>query len=613
VAAPWEPETPEIDALRSFVEREHEAHQRGREAAYDRPVEERVASGTAVADVRFAGVDNDGRREMLIFRCPRNDSRFRPGTRLRLSRGDSRRCAGHLELIDDRFEGGEYIFRLAGVLEDPDVLDDPGPWVLDEDVFDLLDVQLAILRDAEEAGLADWLAGTELPPVQKPEPAESFFADGLEGTMRAAFDGALRSSRWFAVQGPPGSGKTHLLARLALHFALEENCRVLVTAVSHQAIHQALGETYWTWRLMAEDEDRGAPLDGGFYKLGASRGANEGLPAGVHPVFRLPAKKRPIIAGATIYAAMNMVRTGGPLFDVVLFDEAGQAPLVLALGARLLAPETVFLGDDAQLPPVIELPPEEEASALARASTLELIRDKYGDPLMLDRTRRLNAELCEAVSDAFYGSALQPTAEAESRRLRLSAEPVPPFDEMLRPDRSLVFVDIPHEDSRSSSEAEAVWAAAAAAEAVRCGIPADEVGVIAPYRAQCNRIRFLLGRPQKVVCATVERFQGQERELVIISLTSSSLRYIARLAAFLFNPNRLNVAISRARSKVILLGARKALLAACTAAEDEGGDAEEAARGLRVFRGLLERAHPVETRGRPPGARVNPSGGKEAP
>ncbi|PCI40022.1 MAG: hypothetical protein COB53_02255 [Elusimicrobia bacterium] len=596
----WEPNSDSIAALRRFLEREHHSQNAGREAMYDSPIEDRVKAGIAVDQVFSSGVEPQGRRKIFIFHSRRNDSKFRPGTRLRLSRGDARSPTAVLELIEDRYDGKKYEFRLVGQLEDESILESSEPWVLDEDVFDLLDAQLAILREAEEEGHDLWIEGEDPQPVPSPPPVKSAFGSDLSPSMGNAFGAAAAAPRWFAVQGPPGSGKTHLLARLALHYAVERGQRVLITAVAHQAIHQALRETFFVGKRFAQDDPRvKSLLTDSLIKLGGSRGRNEGLPAGVRPVFRLPKGKKGFIAGATIYAARNAaVELGGPRpFDVVLFDEAGQAPLVLALGARLLAEKTIFIGDDMQLPPVVTSGYDEEGDPSARRSAIELVRELYEPPPMITETRRLNDSLCAVVSDCFYDGVLAPTVEAGSRRLVLSGTPGAGFETIFDPEEPLVFVDVPHEDQRSRSEPEARWAAAITAEAARLGISAEEVGIISPYRAQCNRIRFLCGQRRGLAVATVERFQGQERELVIISLTSSQLTYMARLAGFLFNPNRLNVAISRARTKVVVLGSKAALKAAVQAA-DEGNPDSSAASGLATLWRILDTACEVD------GARV---------
>ena len=599
-SGPWEPGTREFTAIKEALEREQWARQEGLMALYDRPVSERAAAGLAVEGLVFQKVERDREQDLLVFAARKNDSRFRPGAKLRLSQGDPRKSIARVELVDDRYDGKKYLFRLCGGPEDTSVFETSDFWVLDEDVFDLLDVQLDILQKAEKGGFASWLDGTEPAPARSERPP-SPFARGLDGSVLAAFSEALACAPTFAVQGPPGSGKTHLLARLALHYALIEDARVLISAVSHQAIHHALAETYWVGRrLAAPDEDPAFPpelreglrdlLAAGFYKIGASRGNNEGLPEGVQPRLRAPARQRPLIAGGTVYAGMLAHAPGKTGYDIVLFDEAGQAPLVLALGARVLAPKAVFIGDDAQLPPVVSLPPGEDAPELARRSTLAHIRAAYGDPYLLTETRRLNRELCAAVSDCFYEGALAPTAEAEGRKLSLPRPPRPEFQAILDPESSLICLDVPHADCRSSSEPEARWAAAIALEAVRCGLAPQEIGVIAPYRAQCNRIRFLLGSDRRLVCSTVERFQGQEREMVVISLTSSSPRYLSRLAGFLFSPNRLNVAISRARTKVVLLGSFQTLRLAAESSDPDS----EGAEGFSTFLRVLDRAAIVD-------------------
>jgi DNA replication ATP-dependent helicase Dna2 len=601
----WVPETPEIAELLEVAEREGMARRETHEAVYDRPLEDRVAAGLAVDGLRYEGESRERGEPMRVFSAPSNESRFRPGARLRLSHGDPRRPVARFELVHDRRDASGYRFVLSGSVEDPAVLESSEPWVLDEDVFDLLDLQREILRCAERVGLDAWLSGGESeeePPAGGPS---SPYAEGLEESARAAFSCALGCRAWAAVQGPPGTGKTHLLARLALHLAREEGARVLVTAVSHQAIHNALGEVFWTARrLRAEHPGLEEFIGESLFKLGASRGHNEGLPEGVRPALRLPKRPGGLIAGATVYAAAQQasdLSAGRPPYDVVLFDEAGQAPLGLALGARLLGRRTVFIGDDAQLPPVVESSSYDGDEPPPRVSVMSHLRRRYGDPPMLARTRRLNRELCSVVSDLFYGGRLEPTAEAAPRVLTLGRRPAPGFDEVLRPENALVFVDVPHEECRSVSEKEALWAAALAREAARCGLPPEGIGIIAPYRAQCNRVRFLL-EGTRTLCATVERFQGQEREMVVLSLTSSKPAYLARLAGFLFDPNRLNVALSRARTKVVVLGARKALSLAVEGAE---ADAPYAA-GLRVFQRLLERAKAVD------GSRL-PAAPKEAP
>ena len=94
----------------------------------------------------------------------------------------------------------------------------------------------------------------------------------------------------------------------------------------------------------------------------------------------------------------------------------------------------------------------------------------------------------------------------------------------------------------------------------------EEIGVVVPYRAQSRLIRSLLRRNlmddeivQKLVVDTVERMQGQERDVVLVSFATASPKFAAQVADFLFQPQRLNVAVTRPRTKLILVGSHHML------------------------------------------------------
>ncbi len=123
-----------------------------------------------------------------------------------------------------------------------------------------------------------------------------------------------------------------------------------------------------------------------------------------------------------------------------------------------------------------------------------------------------------------------------------------------------VFVAMSHTNRNVRSPEEAELVAQLIAEAVACGVPPDEIAVVVPYRAQARLIRSKVtrlssnGTYNPVVIDTVERIQGQERDVILVSLTTSDPGHAAMQAEFFFRPNRLNVAITRARSKRIVIG-----------------------------------------------------------
>ena len=126
-----------------------------------------------------------------------------------------------------------------------------------------------------------------------------------------------------------------------------------------------------------------------------------------------------------------------------------------------------------------------------------------------------------------------------------------------------MFWDLGHRNHTVYNEKEAQAVVALITTLLACGFPPEEIGVVAPYRAQGRLIRNLLRKyvpetavRRQIVVDTVERMQGQERDLIIISLTTSNPGFAARIAEFFFQPERLNVAITRPRSKLIIIGSR---------------------------------------------------------
>jgi DNA replication ATP-dependent helicase Dna2 len=96
-------------------------------------------------------------------------------------------------------------------------------------------------------------------------------------------------------------------------------------------------------------------------------------------------------------------------------------------------------------------------------------------------------------------------------------------------------------------------------------VPASEIAIIAPFRSQIRQIRSALQRKEvddsELMVDTVERIQGQERDVVLVSLAVGDPDSLKFRAAFFFSTNRLNVALSRARCKAILVASRGAFQA----------------------------------------------------
>lgn len=511
---------------------------------HDLSLEERVAQGEAIRGLRI--VRRDG--NTLLLQVSENGSRFRDSDLMWLSTGDpAEKGALAVSLRDFDSVRGEIVVEIDSRKSvDLAALERAAELVLDRRDLDLADRMVDALRAvcaprSEHAAARDLMLGTRACQTFESLGSESMAdVEELDPEQRAAFLGA--TSRAFQlVQGPPGAGKTKLAGAILRAF-LAQGQIVCVTAFTHRAVNNVLA------RLVADSRLLGIPV----YKIerGGTRefGANSGVTV-VPSARNLPAIERgPCVVGVTTHSAVTLLQRR---FDLVLIDEAGQVSLPHGCVALALGRRHVLVGDHRQLPPLVVA---QRRDTFGRKSLFEHLHDAFGSQ-MLKTTYRMNAEICRLPSAAFYGGALHPAAFASARRLEVSS-PSP----YLAPEPPALIVPFRHRGCRVLAPSEARFAADLVRDALAAGIPASEIAVIAPHRAQGNRIRMELRTrlpdlpaDQRPVVDTVERLQGGERDLVIVSLTASDPDAMHRDADFFFSPNRLNVALTRARRKLIVL------------------------------------------------------------
>ena len=545
---------PLLGRLRRFVLNEAENQRLQLERQWSRPLAERVSLGRAIEGLRVKELRPHG---ALLLTCQTNESRFREGDFLVLHRGDPNGIESNqavLEYDDETeleltLERGNPFFLRA----------EPTGWIADEGLLDLTRFYLDALDQ-----VADSLRGREfILPLLGGQIAPNLDYARYERAWEAASAGGLNDGQAEAVaqayatdlvhliQGPPGTGKTFVLAHLARLLAADGQ-RVLVTALTHRAIHNALNKIT---RLDPDlpackigQSSRATDLDVPNYESFYGSGFGD-LSGGY-------------VIGATPFATRTE-RLSSVEFDAVVFDEASQITLPLAIMGMLAGPKYVFIGDERQLPPVVTA----YASGLAKTSIFGFL-DGRGYETLLTTTYRMNDVLTAWPSRAFYEGRIQPAPGIAERRLRLEGNRSSPWNFALDPQRPAVFLDLEHANTTVRSRLEAEVISELVLACLRAGIPPKEIGVVVPYRAQGRLIRNLLRRllPRREMLAelvvdTVERMQGQEREVVLVSLTTSSPAYAAQLAEFFFQPERLNVAITRPRTKLVVVGSRRVLRA----------------------------------------------------
>jgi DNA replication ATP-dependent helicase Dna2 len=207
---------------------------------------------------------------------------------------------------------------------------------------------------------------------------------------------------------------------------------------------------------------------------------------------------------------------------------------------------------------------------------------------MLTETYRMNHELTAWPSAAFYGGKLKAAGPNRDRRLALSPGAPGPFDRVLRASASVVFIPTLDRTARSRNAADARFVARLCAAALAAGLAPGDIGIVTPYRAHGRTVRSALARAigwddaRHVVADTVERMQGQERELVVLSLATGDLGFLGAVAGFFFQPERLNVSVTRAMTKLVIIGPELP--------PGFSADHDELARRIDLYRALVAQA-----------------------
>jgi predicted RecB family nuclease len=413
-----------------------------------------------------------------------------------------------------------------------------------------------------------WRAGRDLLLRRPPRIRSSYSVGPLDWPGESRLDTALRlglelDRGVLGIQGPPGTGKTWTGARMALALVAAGR-RVGVTSQAHKAITNMLiaiddaararGQPYRALQKCDPGDDA-AELDAVTTTSDA---------AGVGPAMQ--AGRYDIAAGTPwLFARTEMVDA----VDVLFVDEAGQMSLANVLAMSGATRSIVLLGDPNQLPQVTQgvHPEGADASALGH-----LIGDDVTIPrelgLLLDTTYRMHPAINDYISTTFYAGRVQ-TAPST---LGQSVDPGDPGGVGIRW-RPVVHAG---NDSSSSQEAQAVVDALDALvgrewidESGRTRvITTSDIVVVAPYNLQVAAIESeARARGITPWVGTVDKFQGQEGAVAIYSMTSSSAEDAPRGMDFLYERNRLNVAISRARALAILVASPELLRVHCRTPE----------------------------------------------
>lgn len=543
-----------------FFDQEAEAAKKSWEALIDLPIKERVRKRKAIDNVYldkdYSDMSPENER-LLKLHIGANLSDFKEGDCLVLHQDQVRdgiKCTLY------KFEGEDVIYvsvfppNMPGVIS---VYHDK-PLVLDKDCVDLrpnVYSRFIASLSYEDSFWRNHIINTCKNPTfenvdfckEKLDETIGSYKLTLTNKQYEAILNSMSARDYYLIQGPPGTGKSFVLGVIMAEELFDLNHKVIVIGPNHHAINNALGQML-----------KFCPGYQNLIKVGQSYNAptqkivKDDSEYGIENLQRIngyavKGLESPWLIGLTPHSLYTS-RAQGLECDTLIIDEAGQMTIPLAMMGMIKAKKIIFAGDHKQLAPIItsdKVSDEMKLSAFQR-----LMKDH--NCTMLDISFRMCEPICQFVSELFYEGEVKAHKSGPDTSF-ISDDPLYSY---LTP---VVLHDVKDEGEQTSDQ-EAKFIVNTITEYLKKGVKSEEIAVLAPFRAQAATVRRLIRNSsdiseedkEKLAVDTVDKMQGQEREVIFYSMTSGDAEYIEEMGEFLYNPNKLNVAFSRAESKLII-------------------------------------------------------------
>ncbi len=417
--------------------------------------------------------------------------------------------------------------------------------------------------------------------------------DYLNPSQQEAINQCHQVERLGIIHGPPGTGKTTTLVGLISGLAHYEK-KILVTAPSNGAVdllarrlhdaglsvlrignvtrigdsiaHLCLDEQLrshkdWQHIKQVKIEAENARNEASKYKrkFGSQERQNRGL---LYKEARqlsnwardLEDRLTDIIMDGAKVICTTLIGCAHPSiahlrFDTVIIDEASQALEAESWTAMVRGDRTIMAGDHRQLPPTVK---SKKAEDLGLAETiLDRMMDHLGESYMLDTQYRMHPAILGYSNEHFYEGKLQTADQVMERQHPLEGEPVVFIDTA-----GCGFDEQQNQETRSRSNKEEYFIIREHILSMGDQLEGISIGVISPYRDQVSVIRREIEQDEQIRALdidvnSIDGFQGQEKDVIYISLVRSNDQ---GEIGFLKDYRRLNVALTRAKYKLIIVG-----------------------------------------------------------
>jgi len=360
---------------------------------------------------------------------------------------------------------------------------------------------------------------------------------------------ASLDNSYLPIQGPPGAGKTHT-GKHVIAELLKQGKKIGICSNSHKAINNLLigaakfcGEKRITATFACTKETEPELLE-----LGVSILKNKDIADHLDG---------PCVIGTTAWGFARDDLAGE--FDYLFIDEAGQVSIANLIAISQSANNLVLMGDQMQL----GQPAQGTHPAESGLSTLDYllhnqatIEDHQG--VFLGTTYRMHSAVNKFISQAIYEGKLEADLDNDMQVVTVPDD----YQGPLNKSAGIIYIPVEHEGNSQASDEEVAAIVSMTQQLLGRTFKSkegesrligwDDILFVAPYNHQVNKLREALGDEAKI--GSVDKFQGQEAPIVFFSMCASRGDDSPRGVDFLFDKNRINVAISRAQSLAIVVG-----------------------------------------------------------
>ncbi|KAL9434767.1 hypothetical protein AB3S75_021104 [Citrus x aurantiifolia] len=426
-------------------------------------------------------------------------------------------------------------------------------------------VQL-FLQSAQSSQLRRMIVDLEAPrfdsgSVFSQDPALSYIwsEKSLNDDQRRAIIKVLTAKDYALILGMPGTGKTSTMVH-AVKALLMRGASILLTSYTNSAVDNLL------IKLKSQSID--------FVRIGRHEVVHKEIQKhclsaamNINSVEEIKQRLDQVkVVAVTCLGITNPLLTDKK-FDVCIMDEAGQTTLPVSLGPLMFASKFVLVGDHYQLPPLVQ-------STEARENGMEIslfrrLSEEHPQAISaLQSQYRMCQGIMELSNALIYGDRLScGSDEIANAKIKVSdlSSCSPWLKEALNPCRPVIFVNtdmLPAYEAKDhqtlNNPVEACLIAKITQELVKNEIEGKDIGIITPYNSQANLIRHSLS-VSSVEIHTIDKYQGRDKDCILVSFVRSSENPRNCTSSLLGDWHRINVALTRAKKKLIMVGSCRTL------------------------------------------------------